>query len=113
MANFEYIDEAETIAAQEVRRAAEENKTNINSSEKTNYWEELLKDRYEVQKVEEFNALGKGKRSRKQVLVEEICFPCHMSGHRVFCCCYCSVMENMCPLVFVSLNLLERQVSVR
>lgn len=74
MANFEYIDEAETIAAQEVRRAAEENKTNVNSSEKTNYWEELLKDRYEVQKVEEFNALGKGKRSRKQVLVEEICF---------------------------------------
>lgn len=72
VANFEYIDEAETIAAQEVRRAAEENKTNINSSEKTNYWEELLKDRYEVQKVEEFNALGKGKRSRKQMVsVEE------------------------------------------
>jgi len=37
------------------------------SYERTNYWEELLKDKYEVHKVEEFNALGKGKRSRKQV----------------------------------------------
>ena len=49
-----------------------ETRSTINNSErieKTNYWEELLKDSYEVHKVEEFNALGKGKRSRKQVLL--------------------------------------------
>jgi chromodomain-helicase-DNA-binding protein 4 len=45
-----------------------ETKTTISNSEKTNYWEDLLKDSYEVHKIEESNALGKGKRSRKQVL---------------------------------------------
>lgn len=44
-----------------------ENKAAVNNSERTSYWEELLRDRYEVHKIEEFNALGKGKRSRKQV----------------------------------------------
>jgi hypothetical protein len=46
-----------------------ETKTTISNSEKTNYWEDLLKDSYEVHKIEESNALGKGKRSRKQVLL--------------------------------------------
>lgn len=68
MANFEYIDEAKAVAEEEAQKAAIDNKTTMNNSERTNYWEELLKDSYEVQKVEEFNALGKGKRSRKQVL---------------------------------------------
>lgn len=45
-----------------------DSKPTESSSEKTNFWEDLLKDRYEVHKVEEFNALGKGKRSRKQVV---------------------------------------------
>lgn len=39
----------------------------LNSSERTHFWEELLKDKYEENKVEEFNALGKGKRNRKLV----------------------------------------------
>lgn len=39
----------------------------VNSSERTHFWEELLKDKYEENKVEEFNALGKGKRNRKLV----------------------------------------------
>lgn len=44
-----------------------ENRSGANNPERSNYWEELLKDRYEVHKVEEFNSMGKGKRSRKQV----------------------------------------------
>lgn len=67
MANFEYIDEVEAVAEEEAQKSAMENKSSTTNSEKSNYWEELLKDRYEVHKVEEFKALGKGKRSRKQV----------------------------------------------
>lgn len=55
------------MAEEEAQKAAMDNKPTVNSSERSTYWEELLKDRYEVHKVEEFNALGKGKRSRKQV----------------------------------------------
>ncbi|KAK9280656.1 hypothetical protein L1049_014353 [Liquidambar formosana] len=72
VANFEYIDEAEAAAEEEARKASMENKTTINNSDRPGYWEELLRDRYEVHKIEEFNALGKGKRSRKQMVsVEE------------------------------------------
>ena len=69
VANFEYIEEAETVAEEETQKVAVENKNTTNNSERTSYWEELLRDRYEVHKIEEFNALGKGKRSRKQVFV--------------------------------------------
>ncbi|CAN6682573.1 unnamed protein product [Malus baccata var. baccata] len=68
VANFEYIDEAETVAEEEPQKAAMDSRPIASSSERTNYWEELLKDKYEVHKVEEFNALGKGKRSRKQMV---------------------------------------------
>ncbi|PON75862.1 hypothetical protein TorRG33x02_244760 [Trema orientale] len=68
VANFEYIEEAEAVVEEEAQKAALENKpTTVSSSERPNYWEDLLRDRYEVHKVEEFNALGKGKRSRKQM----------------------------------------------
>lgn len=70
VANFEYIDEAEAAAEEEAQKPAVETKSAISNSERTSYWEELLKDRYEVHKIEEFNALGKGKRSRKQVLCQ-------------------------------------------
>lgn len=71
VANFEYIDEVEAVAEEEAQKAAEESKSNMSNSERTNFWEELLRDRYEVHKVEEFNALGKGKRSRKQMVSVE------------------------------------------
>ncbi|CAI9772930.1 unnamed protein product [Fraxinus pennsylvanica] len=72
VANFEYVDEAEVAAEEEASVAPTESKVSTNNSEKANYWEELLRDKYEVQKVEEFNAMGKGKRSRKQMVsVEE------------------------------------------
>ncbi|XP_014500992.1 CHD3-type chromatin-remodeling factor PICKLE isoform X1 [Vigna radiata var. radiata] len=70
VANFEYVDEAEAAAEEAAaqKRALE----NVNSSERTHYWEELLRDKYQEHKVEEFNALGKGKRNRKlMVSVEE------------------------------------------
>ncbi|KAM5564718.1 CHD3-type chromatin-remodeling factor PICKLE [Rosa sericea] len=72
VANFEYIDEAEAVEEEEPEKAAVDSRPTESVSEKTNFWEDLLKDRYEVHKVEEFNALGKGKRSRKQMVsVEE------------------------------------------
>lgn len=66
MANFEYIDENEA-AALEAQRVAAESKSA--AGERASYWEELLKDKFEVQQAEELNALGKRKRSRKQVCV--------------------------------------------
>ncbi|XP_074276619.1 CHD3-type chromatin-remodeling factor PICKLE-like isoform X1 [Silene latifolia] len=66
VANFEYVDEVEAAAEEEAQKAAADAKNNTNTSERTTYWEDLLKDKYEVQIVEEFNSLGKGKRSRKQ-----------------------------------------------
>ncbi|KAL7187272.1 hypothetical protein ACSBR1_037354 [Camellia fascicularis] len=71
VANFEYIDEVEAAAEEEARKASTENKTTTNNPDRASYWEELLKDRYEVHKVEEFNAMGKGNRSRKQMVSVE------------------------------------------
>ncbi|OWM86763.1 hypothetical protein CDL15_Pgr015799 [Punica granatum] len=71
VANFEYIDEAEAAAEEEAQKAAEESKSTPVNTDKSSYWEELLKDRYEEHKTEEFNALGKGKRSRKQMVSVE------------------------------------------
>ncbi|KAK9068358.1 hypothetical protein SSX86_012470 [Deinandra increscens subsp. villosa] len=71
VANFEYIDEAESIMEEEIQEPLAENKNAANNIEKSSYWEELLKDKYEVHKVEEFNSMGKGKRSRKQMVSVE------------------------------------------
>ncbi|KAL8214582.1 hypothetical protein R6Q57_004031 [Mikania cordata] len=71
VANFEYIDEAESRMEEEIQEPLAENKNATNNIEKSNYWEELLKDRYEVHKIEEFNSMGKGKRSRKQMVSVE------------------------------------------
>ncbi|KAI3467977.1 hypothetical protein Pfo_024640 [Paulownia fortunei] len=71
VANFEYVDEAE-LPEEETPVPPAENKVSVNNSERANYWEDLLRDKYEVHKIEEFNAMGKGKRSRKQMVsVEE------------------------------------------
>ncbi|KAK6162119.1 hypothetical protein DH2020_001960 [Rehmannia glutinosa] len=67
VANFEYVDEAE-LAEEETPVPPVENKASVNNSERASYWEDLLRDKYEVNKIEEFNAMGKGKRSRKQCL---------------------------------------------
>uniref|UniRef100_A0A1D1YBA8 CHD3-type chromatin-remodeling factor PICKLE n=1 Tax=Anthurium amnicola TaxID=1678845 RepID=A0A1D1YBA8_9ARAE len=73
VANFEYVDEAEVAAAkeEEARRQAMLNKAFDPNSERANYWDELLKDRYEIHQVHEFTSLGKGKRSRKQMAAAE------------------------------------------
>ncbi|OWM72377.1 hypothetical protein CDL15_Pgr018262 [Punica granatum] len=67
-ANFEYIDEAKATTEEEAQKAVEESKSTPANTDRTSYWEELLKDRYEEHKAEEFNALDKGKRSRKQMV---------------------------------------------
>lgn len=69
MANFEYIDKVEAAAEEEAMKKAMENKSTVNSSDRVTYWEELLRDRYEVHKIEELSTLGKGKRNRKLVCV--------------------------------------------
>ncbi|PIN15481.1 putative helicase [Handroanthus impetiginosus] len=72
VANFEYIDETEIAAEEETPVPPVESKASANNSERASYWEDLLKDKYEVHKIEEFKAMGKGKRSRKQMVsVEE------------------------------------------
>nr|XP_043610939.1 CHD3-type chromatin-remodeling factor PICKLE [Erigeron canadensis] len=71
VANFEYIDEADSRMEEEVEEPLSENKSGATNPERSNYWEELLKDRYEEHKVEEFNSMGKGKRSRKQMVSVE------------------------------------------
>lgn len=73
VANFEYIDEAKALAAkeEEARKKAEAEAAN---SDRAIFWDKLLKDRYDVQKVEEHTTMGKGKRSRKQV-TSPICYP--------------------------------------
>ncbi|KAL8108884.1 CHD3-type chromatin-remodeling factor PICKLE isoform X1 [Apium graveolens] len=68
VANFEYIDDTEAKSKEEAQIPETDNKATAISSERANYWEELLKDRFEEHKVEEFNAMGKGKRSRKQMV---------------------------------------------
>ncbi|KAK1375866.1 CHD3-type chromatin-remodeling factor PICKLE-like [Heracleum sosnowskyi] len=68
VANFEYIDETEAKVKEEAQILDTDNKATVNNSESANYWDDLLKDRFEEHKVEEFNAMGKGKRSRKQMV---------------------------------------------
>ncbi|KAL4560242.1 hypothetical protein LXL04_032392 [Taraxacum kok-saghyz] len=70
VANFEYIDEASKME-EEIQEPIAEDKSAATNPERSSYWEELLKDRYEVHKVEEFNSMGKGKRSRKQMVSVE------------------------------------------
>ncbi|KAK7377174.1 hypothetical protein VNO80_02594 [Phaseolus coccineus] len=62
VANFEYIEEAEA-AEEAAENVTTENQSSAASLKKANHWEELLKERYEQQKGEELNALGKGKRT--------------------------------------------------
>lgn len=72
VANFEYIDEIEAEAAaakeEEARKKSAREKASASTLDRGNYWDDLLKDKYEVHQIEEFTAMGKGKRSRKQVL---------------------------------------------
>ncbi|KAF2287266.1 hypothetical protein GH714_039485 [Hevea brasiliensis] len=58
VANFEYIDEAEAAAEEEARKAAAEARSAMSNSERANYWEELLKDQYEMVSVEEDDLAG-------------------------------------------------------
>ncbi|KAG6537882.1 hypothetical protein ZIOFF_002985 [Zingiber officinale] len=73
VANFEYIDEVEAAAAQEekMKKQLEAERASNSNTDRANYWDELLKDKFEVQQIEELTAMGKGKRSRKQMASAE------------------------------------------
>lgn len=68
VANFEYIDEVEAASAKELlRKQPMTEKASSTNSDRANYWDVLLRDRYEVHEFETISCMGKGKRSRKQV----------------------------------------------
>ncbi|KAK4769193.1 hypothetical protein SAY86_027343 [Trapa natans] len=71
VANFEYIDDVDTGEEEEAQKVNEDSKSIPGYTDRTSYWEDLLKDKYVEHKTEEFNALGKGKRSRKQMVSVE------------------------------------------
>lgn len=72
VANFDYINEEDALAAAAAAEEAErveraKLEAEMNGQGKVQFWENLLKDRVVEQQLEEFEELGKGKRSRKQV----------------------------------------------
>lgn len=73
VANFKYIDEVEAAAAREEETKKQFLAENgfTSNPDRTNYWEELLRDRYEMIQIEESTNMGKGKRNRKQMPATE------------------------------------------
>ena len=71
VANFEYIDEAERAVKEEISAPPPEGQASLNKLERASFMVYRLWHKYEVQKVEEFEAMGKGKRSLKQMVFME------------------------------------------
>ncbi|XP_024359262.1 CHD3-type chromatin-remodeling factor PICKLE isoform X2 [Physcomitrium patens] len=70
VANFDYINEedAAAAAAEEAEKEARAKlEAEMEGQGRAQFWDNLLKDRVVEQQVEEFEELGKGKRSRRQV----------------------------------------------
>jgi len=72
VANFEYVNEEDAVAAAAVEEAEKEVKAKREAElaegpGRVQFWDNLLKDRAVEVQVEEVQELGKGKRSRKQV----------------------------------------------
>lgn len=70
VANFDYINEEDALAAAEEaeREGQAKLEADIVSQGKGQFWDDLLKDKVvEQQQIEELEELGKGKRSRRQV----------------------------------------------
>ncbi|CAK9195050.1 unnamed protein product [Sphagnum troendelagicum] len=74
VANFEYVNEEDALAAAAAAEEAEKEVKAKREAElaegpgRVQFWDSLLKDRAVEVQVEEVQELGKGKRSRKQVL---------------------------------------------
>jgi chromodomain-helicase-DNA-binding protein 4 len=71
VANFEYVNEEKALAAAEEAEREAQAKQEAEVAEgpgRSQFWDSLLKDRAVEIQVEEFQELGKGKRSRKQVI---------------------------------------------
>ncbi|KAH8939040.1 hypothetical protein BDL97_15G016300 [Sphagnum fallax] len=71
VANFEYVNEEKALAAAEEAEREAQAKREVEVAEgpgRSQFWDSLLKDRAVEIQVEEFQELGKGKRSRKQIL---------------------------------------------
>ena len=80
VANFDYIDEeaaaTAAAAAEEAEREARaklEAEMEGQGQGRAQFWDTLLKDRVEEAQVEEIEELGKGKRSRRTVIIISFC----------------------------------------
>ncbi|XP_017430906.1 CHD3-type chromatin-remodeling factor PICKLE isoform X2 [Vigna angularis] len=69
VANFEYIDEVKP-AEEVAQKESKENQFSAANLKKSAYWDGLLKKGYDQCRVEDLNALGKGKRTRTKWLGE-------------------------------------------
>ncbi|WVY90000.1 hypothetical protein V8G54_035514 [Vigna mungo] len=69
VANFEYIDEVKP-AEEVAQKESEENQSSAANLKKSAYWDGLLQRGYEQCRIEELDALGKGKRIRTKWLGE-------------------------------------------
>lgn len=73
VANFDYINEEDALAAAAAAEEAEREgqaklEADIVGQGRGQFWDDLLKDKIvEQQQIEELEELGKGKRSRRQV----------------------------------------------
>ncbi|KAM7258418.1 hypothetical protein ACFE04_014159 [Oxalis oulophora] len=67
VANFEYVDESAVTVQEEEQLDASKSKTLMSESDSLTYWQEIIKDKPEVQTKSEASPLGKRKRTRKQV----------------------------------------------
>lgn len=77
VANFDYINEedaAATAAEEAEREARAKLEAEMQGQGRAQFWDSLLKDKVGEQQQVEFEELGKGKRSRRQVLIISLCF---------------------------------------
>jgi hypothetical protein len=92
VANFEYVNEEKALAAAEEAEREAQAKREAEVAEgpgRSQFWDSLLKDRAVEIQVEEFQELGKGKRSRKQVIHNfcNLMHETHFSESLIGACC--------------------------
>ncbi len=99
VANFEYVNEEDALAAAAVEEAEKEVKAKREAElaegpGRVQFWDSLLKDRAVEVQVEEVQELGKGKRSRKQVHLVLVSHLFMLSFVLIVLCIFLSVPHN-------------------
>jgi len=99
VANFEYVNEEDALAAAALEEAEKEVKAKQEAElaegpGRVQFWDSLLKDRAVEVQVEEVQELGKGKRSRKQVHLVLVSHLFMLSFVLIVLCIFLSVPHN-------------------